>query len=195
MLFKKHKLSLKSCINNETQDGKRFIDSHFAIALRYVLDHVNMGSNVMTPMESYNALKSYGGAGNAVVGMFDLDRPFVDEFTKKHTTTLEFFSKIKRCNEIIFSDKSIVVCKHSGFNGTKVDMSDPTDPIDEIPDNPAVEEDSDAEFKDEIEEANVVCYLGEEEEYNEEFVDCRGNLNKCTFTTEVLSVHQMRKGK
>ena len=88
-------MPLKYYIHTETQDGKGSVDAHFAVAMRHVMNHVNMGSNVISPMELCTALQSNGGVGNTVVSSFDLDRKFVDEFTNKHTTTLEFFLKNK----------------------------------------------------------------------------------------------------
>ena len=82
MLFKKHKLSLRLYIHTETQDGKGSIDANFAVAMRHVLNHVNTGSNVIPPMELYTALQTNGGVGNTVAAMFDLDRQFIEEFTK-----------------------------------------------------------------------------------------------------------------
>ena len=193
MLFKKYKSSLKSYIHTETQDGKGSIDAHFTVAMRHVLKHVNMGSNVTSPMELCTTLQSNDGVGNTVVAVFDLDQPFIDEFFKKHIIALEFFSKIKCCNEIIYSDKSVVVCECSGVNGTKVEMDDPTNPIGELPSNAEMEEDSDADSKEETEEDNIVYDLEEEEECDEEFADFRGNLTSFTFTTEFLRARQMRK--
>ena len=43
-------LSHCPCIHAKTQDGKRPVDAQFAVAMRHVLNHVNMGSNVMSPM-------------------------------------------------------------------------------------------------------------------------------------------------
>ena len=54
-----------------------------------------------------------------------------------------------------------MVYECSCINGAKVDMSDPTNAIVELPENPAVEEDSSTDSKEETEEANVVYDLGE----------------------------------
>ena len=138
--------------------------------MRHVLNHVNTGSNVISPMELYTALQTNGGVGNTVAAMFDLDRQFIEEFTKKYATALEFFANIKRCNEIIFSANSILVYEYSGINAITIDMSDPSNPIGQLPDNDQnedIDEDSDAGDNDEEtagDSNGVVDDLGEEEE-------------------------------
>ena len=69
-------------------------------------------------------------------------------------------------------------------------MSDPMNPIGDLPDNPAVEVESDSE--EETQEHNVVYDLGEDGEFDEEFVNFRGNVTNCTFTTEILNVTQSK---
>ena len=81
-----------------------------------------------------------------------------------------------------------MVYEHSGANGKKIDISDPMNPIGELPDNPVVDEENDSE--EETEECNIVYDLGEDDE---EFVNFRGNATNCTFTAEILNVTQRKQ--
>lgn len=81
MLFREHNLSLRSYIHTKPQDSKGSIDAHFAVAMRHVLNDVNMGSNVISPVQLFTALQSNGGVGNSVAAMFELDRATIDEFS------------------------------------------------------------------------------------------------------------------
>ena len=202
MMFKKHNLSLRSYIHTETQNGKGSIDAHFAVAMRHVLNFVNMGSNVISPVQLYTALQSNGGVGNTVAALFDLDRGYIDEFAKKYETALEFFAKIKRCNEIVFSDTSMLVYEYSGIQAIQIDMSDPSNPIGVLPGGGENDESDDKEDEEEPLDLNVVGPddsnvvvddLGEEQSGNEEFVDFRGTLTNCTFSTKILQQRQMRR--
>ena len=127
------------------------------------------------------------------MAVFDLDRPFVNGFSKKHATDLEFFSKIKCYNVITHSSKIIMGCECSGVDGEKVDMSYPTNLISKLPDDPTVEEGSGSDSKEEAEEHSVTCDLGEDEECDEGFVNFRGSATNYVLTTNVLSTRQGTK--
>ena len=68
------RLTLKSFVHTETQDGKSSIDAHFAVCMRHVLQYVDTGNNVISPLQLYQALNTNGGVTNTVTSMYDLDR-------------------------------------------------------------------------------------------------------------------------
>ena len=91
LIFQMHGLILKSYSHSETQDGKSSIDAHFAICMRFLLLFVNMGMNIISPLELYRALCTNGGVINSVPTLFELDRTCVEELVLKHEKAFSFF--------------------------------------------------------------------------------------------------------
>lgn len=73
MIFRTHGLSLRSFVHSERQNGKSSIDALFAICMRHELAYVNMGMNVISPLELYKALIMNGGVSRTVTTLFELD--------------------------------------------------------------------------------------------------------------------------
>jgi len=60
-------------IYTETQDGKCFIDAHFAIAMAHVMQYVSMDNNVITPTQLVQALNSNGGVRNTKAVLYTVN--------------------------------------------------------------------------------------------------------------------------
>ena len=90
LLCQTHKLELLSYIHTETQDGKGSIDAHFAVSMNHVLQHLHMGSNVVSPLELFSALQSNGGVANTIVSLYDIDRQCIEKLENKYKQSFEF---------------------------------------------------------------------------------------------------------
>ena len=104
IVFRNHGLSLRSYVHTETQDGKSSIDAHFAVRMRHVLAYVDMGMNVKSLLELYKALTANGGGINTVPTLFELDRNSIETLVAKYKNAFDYFSCIKRSNEVVFSE-------------------------------------------------------------------------------------------
>ena len=95
IVFQNHSLSLWSHVHAENQDSKSSIDAHFAVAMRHVLVHVNVGINVISPLDLHKALIANGGVMNTVLTLFELDCSYIETFASNYKNAFDYFSRIK----------------------------------------------------------------------------------------------------
>ena len=202
MLFRKYSLILRSYIHTETQDGKSSIDAHFAVCMRHVLSYVNMGMNVISPFELYKALNANGGVGNTVATLFEIDRTSIESFAQEYANAFKYMNCIKRCNEVVFGEKSLSIYIYSGISPCQIDLTDLANPrgeMSEIVEDNEEDDDNDSEEQNGVEEQNndeVYDETGEEDAMqNHDFDDFRGKLTNCGFTTTALQTRESRKRK
>lgn len=155
---------LGSYVHTETQDGKGSIDSHFAVSMRHILNYINMGSNVVSPLELYSALQSNGGVGNSVATLFDLDCGCIGRILTKYKRSFDYFTKIKSCNEIIYKDNSLLLYYYSNITPVSVNLSDISNPVGEVTYNDKSEEESEDETQDDEDSVPgvIIDELGDE---------------------------------
>ena len=114
--------------------------------------------NVVSPLELFSALQRNGGIENSVSKLYDMDNDFIGEIMTKYKRSFEYFSKIKRCNEIIFKGNILLLCYYSNITQLSVNCSDITNPVGDITENDKSVTDNDEDSVTDI----LVDKLGEE---------------------------------
>ena len=79
-----YNFKLISFIHTCVQDGKGYIDAHFATAMRHVNRFCDMGNNVITSHELVMALRANGGINNSVAEMIGINRVGVHRFEEEY---------------------------------------------------------------------------------------------------------------
>ncbi|XP_040571304.1 uncharacterized protein [Lepeophtheirus salmonis] len=202
MLFLKNSLTLGSFIHTETQDGSSAIHSHFADCMQHVQNYMEMGMNILSPLELYVALTTNGGVVDTVVTMFELNRASIELFMQQFSDAFRHFSRIKQCNEILFSDKSVMIYEYSGVIPCKIDLSCPLFPsgeffhsIEHFDDKIESEDD---EEHDSIEDIIVFDQTEDEDDIplDENFDGFCGTLTLCKFMKSITRYpNQLKKSK
>lgn len=99
---------MRSIVHNETQDGKRPADLHFAVVTRYVDRYIeSLRLDVVTPLDLVNAINHGQGLKGTTAEMFDVN---VEHINMKSWKTEQrkkakdsSFKVIGRCNVIEYS--------------------------------------------------------------------------------------------
>ena len=96
------KLRIEKIIHTKTQDGKGSIDAHFALAMNHVMRYVNMGNNVISPVQLVYALLSNGGINNEMAELVMIDRKTLNTLLTENASTFKKCDHIACHNEAIF---------------------------------------------------------------------------------------------
>lgn len=99
LVCKKCNITLKTFVHTETQYGKGSIDGHFEVGMRLVNLYVNMGFDVVSSKDLFEALQSSGGLKNAVVFLSTISRPAVQHMYDLHSNAFNVFARLNRFNE------------------------------------------------------------------------------------------------
>ncbi|CAB4066428.1 unnamed protein product [Lepeophtheirus salmonis] len=154
--------------------------------MQHVQNYMEMGMNILSPLELYVALTTNGGVVDTVVTMFELNRASIELFMQQFSDAFRHFSRIKQCNEILFSDKSVMIYEYSGEFFHSIEHFD-----DKI-------ESEDDEEHDSIEDIIVFDQTEDEDDIplDENFDGFCGTLTLCKFMKSITRYpNQLKKSK